>query len=98
VTTFVYPAEVFPVMVRSTAHGIAAALGKVGAFIGAFAFPYLITSFHLPGAMAFAAIVSLAGLILTALTLPETNQRSLEAISDEHQVMEQHKGHAAALR
>jgi MFS family permease len=91
VTTFVYPAEVFPVMVRSTAHGIAAALGKVGAFIGAFAFPYLLTSYHLPGAMAFAAIVSLAGLILTIFTLPETNQRSLEAISDEHKVMEQHK-------
>ncbi|GCE19847.1 hypothetical protein KDK_36470 [Dictyobacter kobayashii] len=38
VTTFVYPAEIFPVMVRSTAHGLAAALGKVGAFIGALAF------------------------------------------------------------
>lgn len=92
VTTFVYPAEVFPVMVRSTAHGIAAALGKVGAFIGAFAFPYLLnSSFHLPGAMAFAAIVSLAGLVLTVFTLPETNQRSLEAISDEHKVMAEHK-------
>ena len=92
VTTFVYPAEVFPVMVRSTAHGIAAALGKVGAFIGAFAFPYLLnSSFHLPGAMAFAAIVSLAGLVLTVFTLPETNQLSLEAISDEHKVMAEHK-------
>src|SRR5947209_14770037 len=99
VTTFVYPAEVFPVMVRSTAHGIAAALGKVGAFIGAFAFPYLLnSSFHLPGAMAFAAIVSLLGLVLTVFTLPETNQRSLEAISDEHQVMKQHKERMAVLR
>jgi hypothetical protein len=33
VTTFVYPAEIFPVMVRTTGHGIAAAVGKVGAFI-----------------------------------------------------------------
>ncbi len=98
VTTFVYPAEVFPVMVRSTAHGIAAALGKVGAFIGAFAFPYLLnSSFHLPGAMAFAAIVSLAGLLLTVFTLPETNQRSLEAISDEHKVMAEHKERMAVL-
>jgi ABC-type sugar transport system permease subunit len=38
VTTFVYPAEIFPTMVRSSAHGIAAALSKLGAFIGAFAF------------------------------------------------------------
>ena len=91
VTTFVYPAEIFPVMVRTTAHGIAAALGKVGAFIGAFAFPFLLTTYHLPGAMAAAAIVSLVGLVLTFFTLPEPNQRSLEEISDEHAVRTAHE-------
>src|SRR5579859_5005065 len=91
VTTFVYPAEVFPVMIRTTGHGIAAALGKVGAFLGALAFPYLLTSFHLPGAMAFAAIVSLLGFALTVMTLPEPNQRSLEEVSDEHGVMADHR-------
>ncbi len=91
VTTFVYPAEIFPVMVRTTAHGIAAALGKVGAFIGAFAFPFLLTTYHLPGAMAVAAIVSLAGLALTFFTLPEPNQRTLEEISDEHAVRSAHE-------
>jgi PHS family inorganic phosphate transporter-like MFS transporter len=87
VTTFVYPAEIFPVMVRSSAHGISAALGKTGAFIGAFIFPYLLSNFHLPGAMAFAAVVSLIGLVLTFVALPEPNQRSLEEISDEHKVL-----------
>ena len=87
VTTFVYPAEIFPVTVRSSAHGMAAALGKVGAFIGAFAFPYLLSTFHLPGAMAAAAIVSLLGLVLTIFTLPEPNQRSLEEISGEHETV-----------
>ncbi|QBD81564.1 MFS transporter [Ktedonosporobacter rubrisoli] len=91
VTTFVYPAEIFPVMVRSTAHGLSAALGKVGAFIGAFAFPYLLNTFHLPGAMAFAAIMSVIGLVLTLSTLPEPNGRSLEEISDEHAVLAAHK-------
>ncbi len=98
VTTFVYPAELFPVMVRSTAHGTAAALGKVGAFIGAFAFPYLLTTYHLPGAMAFAAIISVAGLILTFVTLPEPNQRSLEEISDEHNVRVEHEARELVLR
>jgi MFS transporter, PHS family, inorganic phosphate transporter len=98
VTTFVYPAELFPVMVRSTAHGIAAALGKVGAFIGAFAFPFLLTTYHLSGAMAFAAIISVAGLILTTLTLPEPNQRSLEDISDEHNVRVEDKERELVLR
>jgi MFS family permease len=87
VTTFVYPAEIFPVMVRSSAHGIAAALGKVGAFIGAFAFPYLLATWHLPGAMAVSAITSLLGLFLTLFTLPEPNQRSLEDISGDHQLI-----------
>ncbi len=94
VTTFVYPAEVFPIMVRSTAHGIAAGLGKVGAFLGALLFPYLLSTFHLPGAMGVAAVVSGAGLILTLITLPETSQRSLEEISDEHTVLAQHKASA----
>jgi len=89
VTTFVYPAEIFPVMVRTTAHGIAAALGKIGAFIGAFAFPYLLATYHLPGAMTVAAVVSLLGLILTLTTLPEPNQQSLEEISGEHTVLEE---------
>ncbi|WP_081838371.1 MFS transporter [Thermogemmatispora carboxidivorans] len=88
VTTFVYPAEIFPVMVRSTAHGIAAALGKVGAFIGALIFPFLLSSFHLPGVMTFTAIISVAGLVLTLLTLPEPSGRSLEEISGEYKLVE----------
>lgn len=98
VTTFVYPAELFPVMIRTTGHGIAAALGKLGAFIGAFVFPYLLSSFHLPGAMAFAAVVSVTGLLLTLLTLPEPNQRSLEEISDEHAVMKAHQKIPASVQ
>ncbi|HLI06214.1 MAG TPA: MFS transporter [Ktedonobacteraceae bacterium] len=97
VTTFVYPAEIFPVMVRSSAHGIASALGKVGAFIGAFAFPYLLTTFHLPGAMAFAALVSLIGLLLTLVTLPEPNQRSLEEISGEQKIAAAQPGQVPVL-
>lgn len=98
VTTFVYPAEIFPVMVRTTAHGIAAALGKVGAFIGAFAFPFLLTTYHLPGAMVAAAIISLAGLVLTLFMLPEPNQRTLEDISDEHAVRAAHEERELVLR
>jgi len=95
VTTFVYPAEIFPVMVRTTAHGIAAAVGKIGAFIGAFAFPFLLTNFNLSGAMAVAAVISLAGLLLTVFTLPEPNQRSLEEVSGEHDARKAHEVRAA---
>jgi len=91
VTTFVYPAEVFPVMIRTTGHGIAAALGKTGAFLGALVFPYLLATYHLSGAMGFAAIVSFLGLLLTIFLLPEPNQRSLEEISNEHEVLNRHE-------
>lgn len=87
VTTFVYPAEIFPVSVRSSAHGLAASLGKVGAFIGAFAFPYLLANVHVPGAMGFAAVVSALGLAVTFFTLPEPNGRSLEEISGDSEAL-----------
>ena len=38
VTTFTLPAALFPKRIRSTFNGFAAAIGKVGAFIGAFSF------------------------------------------------------------
>lgn len=88
-TTFVYPAEIFPIRVRSSAHGIAAGLGKIGAFIGAFAFPYLLAEFHIQGAMAFAAVVAIIGLLLTLFTLPEPNGRSLEEISGDQYTPEE---------
>jgi MFS family permease len=94
VTTFVYPAEIFPVMIRTTAHGIAAGVGKIGAFIGAFAFPFLLANYNLPGAMAVAAVISLAGLLLTVFTLPEPNQRSLEEVSGEHEARAAHEERA----
>jgi MFS family permease len=40
--TFVYPAGIFPVRVRTTSHGIAAAAGKIGAFIGTYALTALL--------------------------------------------------------
>jgi len=35
-TTFVMPAELYPVTMRATGHGISAGIGKLGAFIGVF--------------------------------------------------------------
>ena len=44
VTTFVLPSAVFRKEVRSTCNGAAAAIGKSGAFIGAYLFPVVIHS------------------------------------------------------
>jgi PHS family inorganic phosphate transporter-like MFS transporter len=82
-TTFVYPSELFPVRVRTTAHGIAAAVGKIGGFVGVFTFPFFMHWHGLPAAEGAAAIMSVAGLIMTLLMLPETKGKSLEELSEE---------------
>lgn len=82
-TTFVYPSEVFPVRVRTTGHGISAAMGKLGAFVGVFTFPFLMRWHGLLSAEAGAAIVSILGLITTVLLLPETKGKSLEELASE---------------
>jgi PHS family inorganic phosphate transporter-like MFS transporter len=82
-TTFVYPSEIFPVRVRTTAHGIAAATGKIGGFVGVFTFPFFMHSGGLPAAEGAAAIVSVLGLGVTIFLLPETKGKSLEELSDE---------------
>jgi MFS transporter, PHS family, inorganic phosphate transporter len=82
-TTFVYPAELFPVEVRTTGHGISAGAGKLGAFLGAFLFPdFLASSLGLRGAEIIAGVVAAAGLALTLFLLPEPAGKSLEELSE----------------
>ncbi|HEX4096964.1 MAG TPA: MFS transporter [Caulobacteraceae bacterium] len=82
-TTFVYPAEIFPVLGRTTGHGIAASAGKLGGFVGVFLFPILLHWRGLLGAEAAAAAVSLIGIVVTLVMLPETKGKSLEELSAE---------------
>jgi MFS family permease len=82
-TTFIYPAEIFPVHLRTTGHGLAASAGKVGGFVGVFLFPYLMQFHGLAGAELVAAGVSLLGAVVTAFLLPETKGRSLEELSED---------------
>jgi len=82
-TTFVYPSEIFPVRVRTTGHGIAAAIGKLGGFVGVFTFPFLMRWHGLLAAESGAAIVSGLGAITTIFLLPETKGKSLEELASE---------------
>jgi MFS transporter, PHS family, inorganic phosphate transporter len=83
-TTFIYPAEIFPTQVRTTAHGISAGAGKLGAFLGAFLFPDLLSSsLGVRGAEIIAGVVAIVGMVLTIATLPEPRGKTLEQLSDE---------------
>jgi MFS family permease len=81
-TTFVLPSEVFPVSARTTGHGIAAGVGKLGAFLGVFLVPTLQSAFGLRGMLGIATVFAVVGLLVT-LTLPEAAGRGLEELSAE---------------
>jgi putative MFS transporter len=58
-------------------------MGKIGGFAGVFTFPFFMHWHGLPAAEGAAAIVSVLGLIVTILLLPETKGKSLEELSDQ---------------
>ncbi|HEY3842546.1 MAG TPA: MFS transporter [Acidimicrobiales bacterium] len=78
-TTFVLPSEVFPVSVRTTGHGMAAGIGKLGAFVGVFLVPVLQDHIGLRGLLAVAGVSAILGFFVTTV-LPEPAQRTLEDV------------------
>jgi MFS family permease len=81
-TTFVLPSELFPINMRTTGHGVAAGVGKLGAFAGVFLVPQLADHIGLRGLLYVAGGAAVLGFLLTNV-LPETTGRSLEEISGE---------------
>ncbi|KIM95749.1 hypothetical protein OIDMADRAFT_45081 [Oidiodendron maius Zn] len=83
-TTFIVPGEVFPTRFRSTAHGISAAAGKVGAVIAQALLGPLAniggTSKWLNHVMEIFGGFMLCG-VATTLLIPETKRISLEQLA-----------------
>ncbi|KAE8209005.1 hypothetical protein CF327_g6958 [Tilletia walkeri] len=80
-TTFIVPAEVFPTRVRAAAHGLCAAIGKLGAILASLLFSRLSNPKgdpkH-PGAIGIQNVfwiffaISILGFIITFIAVPET--------------------------
>ncbi len=81
-TTFVLPSEVFPVSMRTTGHGIAAGIGKLGAFLGVFLVPQLQKDYGLRGMLTIAGVAAILGFALTRI-LPEPARQTLEDLDNE---------------
>lgn len=76
------PVEVFPTRVRATGHGIAAASGKCGAVLTAFAFGSATNAMGFKGILGlFSGIMALCALF--TLWIPEARGKSLQDIEDE---------------
>ena len=82
--SWLLPSEIFADAVRGRAMALVAFTVWLGAFVVAQTFPLLNDSPTFGPALTFFlyAAISLAGLLFTLLTLPETRQLSLEAASD----------------
>jgi MFS transporter, PHS family, inorganic phosphate transporter len=87
-TTFIIPGEVFPTRYRSTAHGISAASGKLGAVVAQVGFARLKdiggTNKFVKHILELFAFFMLTG-IFSTIILPETKGKSLEELSNEDQ-------------
>ncbi|OGT33811.1 MAG: MFS transporter [Gammaproteobacteria bacterium RIFCSPHIGHO2_02_FULL_39_13] len=75
-TTFLIPSEIYPTSIRARAHGISAAVGKLGAFVGVFGLPFLLREFGVFSTMGFMSFVAFLG-IFTTMLIPEMKNKSL---------------------
>lgn len=73
--------ELCPTRIRTLGQAMTVVGGRVGASITAIGFPLLFGRIGLAGVIGLLAAISLLGAILTQLLIPETSQRSLEAIN-----------------
>jgi PHS family inorganic phosphate transporter-like MFS transporter len=87
-TTFIVPGEAFPTRYRSTAHGIAAASGKLGAIIAQVGFAQLRDiggkNKFINHILEIFAFFMLTG-VFSTLLIPETKNKTLEELSNEDQ-------------
>lgn len=75
-TTFLIPAEIYPASIRAKGHGISAAIGKIGAFVGAICVPIMLEHVGLKVTLGFMSIISACG-ILTTMLVPEMKRKDL---------------------
>ncbi len=73
-TTFTLAPSLFPTSIRASASGFAAGAAKIGATIGTFVVPQLQAAWGLDGVVALMTLVSVAGLIVTAILSHAVNE------------------------
>ena len=78
----IYPQELYPTEIRSTAQGFGTTISRVGALFGIFAFAFISTSYGIGGGLIFLAGISGIGLVVTLLLGKETARKSLEELNE----------------
>ena len=73
--TFILPSQVYPVADRGTGVGMSAAIGKLGAVLGAFFIPVMLKHWGCAAVIAVSAAVMLIGAIVTGIVGPKVLPR-----------------------
>ncbi|SFC90916.1 MFS transporter, putative metabolite transport protein [Bacillus sp. OV322] len=81
ILNFVYPTELFPTEIRASASGLATGISRIGSIMGILVFPNLVASWGNSKALWFFAVISLLGLIISAILAPETKGKNLEELN-----------------
>ncbi|MCE7761479.1 MFS transporter [Pseudomonas putida] len=81
VLELVYPNELFPTEIRAFAVGMGSSMSRIGSAAGTWLVPVSLQSIGIGNTMLVAALVSLAGLIVSVWLAPETRGMTLEAAS-----------------
>ena len=77
VLELVYPAELFPTSIRASATGFAAAVSRVGAFVGTFLLPIGLARFGTTTIILGACVLSLIGFVISLFWAPETKGKAI---------------------
>jgi MFS family permease len=80
-TTYALPAEVFPSEIRAAGHGFAAASAKLGAAVGVFLFPILLSRIGTSALLYIVAGCCAAGFLVTYIFRIEPKGRSLNDVA-----------------
>jgi hypothetical protein len=70
VTTYVLPTQCYGAQIRSSAHGLSSAAGKLGAILGTVVFPAIMAVGRLEHVASVQAVVSLVGVLVTYAFVP----------------------------
>ncbi len=81
VLELVYPNELFPTEIRAFAVGMGSSMSRIGSAAGTWLVPISLQSIGIGNTMLVAALVSLAGLVVSVWLAPETRGMSLEMAS-----------------
>lgn len=82
--TWVIVGEIFPLLIRGRASGLASSFNWIGSFLVGLLFPIMTATMSQPAVFAIFGVICLLGVLFIRTRVPETRGRTLEEIEGDH--------------